>query len=134
MKKVLQMAKPVSIVMTVLMLLMSLPCQAVFAGMVETEMLMEAEQGEAARSYVRQILDRKEIKDAFVAQGIDPEEANSRIDSLTDAEVIRLAQQIDQLPAGGSALGIIVGASLIVFLVLLFTDIMGYTNIFPFVS
>lgn len=134
MKKVLQMAKPVSIVMTVLMLLMSLPCQAVFAGMVETETLMGAERGEAARSYVKRILDRKEIKDTFVAQGVDPEEAAARIDSLTDAEAIRLAQQIEQLPAGGSALGIIVGASLIVFLVLLFTDIMGYTNIFPFVS
>jgi hypothetical protein len=35
---------------------------------------------------------------------------------------------MDALPAGGDALGV----ALIVFLVLLFTDIMGYTKIFPF--
>ena len=37
-----------------------------------------------------------------------------------------------QMPAGGSALGTIAVVSLIAFLVLLFTDIMGYTDIFPF--
>jgi hypothetical protein len=41
---------------------------------------------------------------------------------------------MDKLPAGGDGLGILVGAALIVFLVLLFTDIAGYTDVFPFVK
>jgi hypothetical protein len=69
-----------------------------------------------------------------MGQGIDPIEAKARLDSLSDAEVIRLAEQIENLPAGGDALGILVGAALIVFIVLLITDILGYTNVFPFVS
>jgi hypothetical protein len=45
-------------------------------------------------------------------------EAQARINSLTDAEVVRLADQIEQLPAGGNILGFIIGVLLIVVLVL----------------
>ena len=68
------------------------------------------------------------------AQGIEFQEAKRRIDSLTEAEVIRFTKEIKQLPAGSSALGTIVDAALIVFIVLLFTDIMGFTDVFPFVK
>ncbi|UCD91514.1 MAG: PA2779 family protein [Desulfobacterales bacterium] len=61
-------------------------------------------------------------------------EANQRIDSLTDAEAIRLAKTIEHLPAGGSTASVVVISALIVFLVLLATDIMGYTDVFPFVK
>jgi hypothetical protein len=45
-----------------------------------------------------------------------------------------VAEQLERLPAGGSAVGVIIGAALIVFLVLLATDILGYTDVFPFVK
>jgi len=70
----------------------------------------------------------------LTAQGIDPDEAIARIESLSDHEIIAIADRIKQLPAGGDALGAIIGAALIVFLVLLVTDILGYTDIFPFVK
>ncbi|RPI70810.1 MAG: hypothetical protein EHM47_11465 [Ignavibacteriales bacterium] len=76
----------------------------------------------------------KEVKDTLIAQGINPLEATARVDSLSDAEVIRLSEKIDQLPAGGDALVVLIGASLIVFIVLLITDILGFTNVFPFIS
>jgi hypothetical protein len=66
--------------------------------------------------------------------GIDVHEAMARIDALSDAEIIALADRMEQLPAGGSAFGTIVGAAVIVFIVLLITDIMGFTDIFPFVK
>jgi hypothetical protein len=53
---------------------------------------------------------------------------------LSDSEAIAIADQIEQLPAGGSAIGVIIGAALIIFLVLLVTDILGYTDVFPFVN
>jgi UPF0716 family protein affecting phage T7 exclusion len=47
---------------------------------------------------------------------------------MTDDEAAQLAAQLDSLPTGGS----IVGAIVLVFLVLLITDILGFTKIFPF--
>jgi hypothetical protein len=61
-------------------------------------------------------------------------EAKTRVDSLSDIEAITVANQIEQLPAGSGAIGAVIVASVIVFLVLLITDILGYTDIFPFVK
>lgn len=116
------------------MLLLSLPQKAAFAGMIGTETVLDATRGQEARDYLNRILAREDVQASLVAQGIDPLEAKARVDSLSDAEVVSLADQIEELPAGGSALGIIVGTLLIVFIVLLITDILGYTDVFPFVK
>jgi len=102
--------------------------------MIGTETVLDATRSQEARDYLNRILEREDVRASLVAQGIDPLEAKARVDSLSDAEVVSLADQIEELPAGGSALGIIVGTLLIVFLVLLITDILGYTDIFPFVK
>jgi hypothetical protein len=60
---------------------------------------------------------------------VSPAEVNARVAALSDAEAAELAARIDELPAGGVS---ILGAALIVFLVLLLTDILGYTKVFPF--
>jgi hypothetical protein len=39
-----------------------------------------------------------------------------------------------EMPAGGGAFGIIIGAALFVFIVLLITDMAGATDVFPFVK
>lgn len=116
------------------MLLLSLPQKAAFAGMIGTETVLDATRGQEARDYLNRILAREDVQASLVAQGIDPLEAKARVDSLSDAEVVSLADQIEELPAGGSTLGIIVGTLLIVFIVLLITDILGYTDVFPFVK
>jgi hypothetical protein len=116
------------------MILLSLPHKSAFAGMIGTETVLDATRGQEARDYLNRILAREDVRASLVAQGIDPLEAKARVDSLSDAEVVSLTDQIEQLPAGGSALGIILGTALIVFLVLLITDILGYTDIFPFVK
>jgi hypothetical protein len=61
--------------------------------------------------------------------GVDPAHAQNRVAALTDQEAAQLAARLDELPAGGSD---ILMVALIVFLVLLFTDIMGYTKVFSF--
>jgi len=116
------------------MLLLSLPHKSAFAAMIGTETVLDATRSQEARDYLNRILAREDVRASLVAQGIDPLEAKARVESLSDAEVVNLADQIEELPAGGSALGIIVGALLIVFIVLLITDILGYTDIFPFVK
>ena len=134
MRMIRQAAKPVSILLTVCMLMVTVPYKSSFAGMIGTETSLDMTRGQEARNYLMGIVAREDVQTALIAQGINPLEAKARIDSLSDAEAIDLADQIEQQPAGGSALGVIVGALLIVFLVLLITDILGYTDIFPFVK
>ncbi len=134
MRMIRQAAKPVSILLTICMLMVIVPYRSSFAGMIGTETALDMTRGQEARNYIKGIVAREDVQTALIAQRINPLEAKARIDSLSDAEAIDLADQIEQQPAGGSALGVIVGALLIVFLVLLITDILGYTDIFPFVK
>jgi hypothetical protein len=67
---------------------------------------------------LKQFMVRQDVRSAIVSQGLDPLEADARVNSLSDAEIIQLADQIDQLPAGGEALGLLVTVLVIVILVL----------------
>jgi hypothetical protein len=104
--------------MTVLMLLISIPYQSALAALVETETMLNWSQAQDARDYVKNFLAREDAKAAMIAQGVDPLEAMARIDSLTDSEFIQIADQIEQLPAGGDALAVIIAVLIIVILVL----------------
>lgn len=123
-----------SIFMATLMFLIAVPYQSIFAAMITTDVTIDSTRAQKSRDDIKNFVARANVKNYLIAQGIDPAEVKSRIDSLTDSEAIALADQIEQLPAGGSAIGVIIGAAVIVFLVLLITDILGYTDIFPFVK
>jgi hypothetical protein len=74
-------------------------------------------------------VERADIQARLQAHGVNPADVKARVAALTDAEAAELAANIDSLPAGGVSL---LGAILLVFLVLLLTDILGYTKVFPF--
>ena len=133
MKRIYRIARPVSLVLAVYVFMISGPHSAALAALVGTESLMEAAQVQNARDRIRDLMARENVQAALVGQGIDPAEARARAEALSDSEALRLAEAIESLPAGGmSAVGIIVGSILIVFLILLITDILGYTSVFPF--
>ena len=134
MKLVRQTLKPVSIMVALFMLVISGPFQSVFAAMIETETVMEASRSQEARTRIKQLIEREDVRQALINQGIDPREAGARIDSLSDAEAIRVGDKLDQLPAGSGAFEVFLIVALIAFITLLITDIMGYTDIFPFVK
>jgi hypothetical protein len=134
MRTIRQMTKPVSLLLTILMLLITAPYESALAVMIGTETVLDVAKAQEARDYLNGVLARVDVKNELTAQGIDPEEAKARLDSLSDAEVAQLAGKIRQLPAGGGDLGIVVGAALVVFIVLLITDIAGFTDVFPFVK
>jgi hypothetical protein len=127
-------AKAISIFLAFSLLLISVPHRPALAAIIPTETLIDMARAQEARDHVNSILAREDVKAAFTAQGINPLEAKERVDALSNAEIINLADQIDQLPAGGSTLETVLIVALIVFLVLLFTDLMGWTDIFPFVK
>jgi len=124
----------ISLFMATIMLLIATPYQPLLAAMVPTEATINKITAQDARDHLKTLISRNDIKNALISQGINPAEAKVRVDSLSDSEVIELAGKIEQLPAGGGVFGALIGAALIVFLVLLLTDILGYTDVFPFVK
>jgi hypothetical protein len=123
-----------AIFMVALMLVIAGPYQAAVAALIPTEDAVGSANAAKARDTIKSFLSRQDAQEHLVARGISPEEAKARVDSLTDAEALMLSQHVDNMPAGGSAVGIIVGAILLVFLILLITDLVGLTDVFPFVK
>jgi hypothetical protein len=117
-------AQPAAILMIILTMMLSVPYQAAFAALVETETMLDMSRGQEARETLKHFMAREDVRSAIVAQGIDPQEADARLSSLTDGEVIQLADQIDQLPAGGDALGLLIAVLVIVILVLVIIRLM----------
>ena len=111
--------------------IISAPAQA---KMINTDEIFKQSQYDLSRKSINSFLDRSEVQNYLVAWGVSPEEAKARIDSLTDEEIENIASRIDHLPAGGDGLGTIVGAALLIFIILLITDILGFTDVFPFVK
>jgi hypothetical protein len=95
------------------------------AGLVATEAVIKTGHHERIAS----LLDRADVQAQLQAHGVTPADLKARVAALTDEEAAELAARIDSLPAGGVD---ILGAILVVFLVLLITDILGFTKVFPF--
>ncbi len=133
MKRFNLLARTMVRLMAAVMVLISMPIGYAQAGMVTTDQVLDAAAVTEARENVAAFLARDDVRQQMEALGVDPDEAVSRAATMTDAEVMQIAGQMDQLPAGQDALGAILGLALIIFLILLITDILGLTNIFPFV-
>ena len=128
MRRIKRVEKSVSILMALLMVMISAPVSSVFAAMVGTETLLVNQDTSDARDQVRSFLDRQDVQSELMARGIDPAEAKARVDSLSDAEVMQIAEKIDGLPAGGDFWGTFLFVVIIVFVTLLVLEIMGYTD------
>ena len=134
MRRLRKRIRPVSVVVVISMLLLAIPYQPCAAALIGTETILDTARGQEARENINEILAREDVQVVLKARGIRPEEAKARVDALTAEEVIALEKRLEQLPAGGDALGTVIFAFLFVFVVLLVTDILGYTDVFPFVN
>jgi hypothetical protein len=134
MKMVRKTLKPMSICLAVIMFMMFAPVHAVLAAMIETETVMDSARGQEARDLIHKVLAREDVQAALSEHGIDPVEAKARIDSLSDDEVIRIADQIDQLPEGAGAAGFLIVVLLVMLVVLIILDVTGVADIFTFIK
>lgn len=99
------------------------------AAMVGTAQVIAAERGAVDRARLASMLEREDLQRQLAAMGVDVQQAKDRVAGLTDAEVARINQQIEKLPAGAGALGIV----LTIIVIFIITDLVGWTDIFPFV-
>jgi hypothetical protein len=84
---------------------------------------------DADRAAVYSVLERADLRAQLLAHGVSLDDVKARVAAMTDEEVAQLAGQIESLPAGGAD---VLGVLLTVFIVLLITDILGFTKVFPF--
>jgi hypothetical protein len=104
-------------------MMISMPCRAVSAALIDTESVTASVAGREAGDRAHQFFKRADVQEVLISQGLDPVEAQNRIDALSDEEVIRVADQIDALPAGGSSL-LLVGAAILVVTIIFYAVIL----------
>jgi hypothetical protein len=126
--------KPVSLFLVFSFLLLDLSVQTANAQMVDTNTVIAVQQEAADRERVAAFLGREDVQKVMIQQGVDPVEAQQRVASLSPTELTKMANSMDQLPAGSGGVGAVVGAAVFVFVVLLITDLLGLTHVFPFVN
>ncbi|WP_299231266.1 PA2779 family protein [uncultured Halomonas sp.] len=128
MKKLYRYLSPLLILALMLGSLPVVAAPAPAGGMITTQEALAAERSQSDRERIHAVLARDDVREQLVAQGVDPAEVEDRVAALSDAEAAQMAERLDQMPAGAS----VVGALFAVFVILLVTDILGLTNVYPF--
>jgi len=119
--------RPTAALLSILLALMPmLPAQAAMIG---NEQIVNQGLSVQTRDSLRQLFEQDTARQQLQAWGVSPDQINTRINSLTDAELTRINQQVGDLNAGGNVLGIL----LVIFIVFVITDVIGATDIFPFI-
>lgn len=106
------------------------PVFSAHAAMVGTPSLLDAAQSQQTRASLQQLLDRQEAQQQLLALGVNPDQVRDRVASLSDSELARINQGIGQLETGGDS---VLGILLVIFIVFVITDVIGATDIFPFI-
>ena len=94
------------------------------AGMVGTQQLMQDNLQQDL------LAARRSISQQLIELGVAQEQAMDRVAQLSDQQVSEITQKLAELPAGADAGGIL----LTLFIVFVITDVIGATDIFPFIK
>ena len=130
-----QSMRTVALAMAAVMLATSLPMNFARAALVTTDEVVAAQAADEDRARVMQFMARDDVRRQIEALGIDPQEAAQRTASLSDGEIQQIAGRLNELPAGGdSFLAIVIGVALLIFLILVITDLLGVTDVLPFID
>ncbi|UQB41961.1 PA2779 family protein [Thiomicrospira microaerophila] len=103
-----------------------LPAQA---AMVSTGQVVGAQQSSLERETVTTMLERADVQAQLMAMGVSAQDVQLRVAAMTDAEVMQLNEKMADLPAGGGIVGLVA----LVFVIFVITDVIGATDIFPFI-
>ncbi len=125
--------RTVANILVVSLCALGLPIPAVQAELVATDRVETTRQdGFSGRELLGLLLDRADVRAALERQGVSADDANARVDALSDDEVERLAARFDSLPAAGNGFESALWLGFLVFVILLVTDILGFTKVFSF--
>ena len=112
---------------------LGLPIPAVHAELVATDRVEATRQGgSSGREFLGSLFDRADVRSALERQGVSADEAKARVNAMSDDEVEQLAARFDSFPAAGNGFESTLWVGLLVFVILLVTDILGFTKVFSF--
>lgn len=87
------------------------------AGMIATNEAVEIMSRAESNEKVASFMVRKDVQEQLIKFGVSPEEANKRLAGLSDAEMRKLAGEIDKATIGGDVGGILVLVLLVVLII-----------------
>lgn len=108
---------------------LSLFSSTMFAGVISTKDVLHESSSSVT---INGFLAKQEVQAKLAELGVSSENIQARIASLTDEEIAQINEKIDSMPAGGNGVGAVLGVLVFIFIVLLITDILGFTKVFSF--
>jgi len=99
------------------------------SAIIANNQLIQQTQQASDRAALLQTLQRSDVQQQLHTMGVTTADIEDRVSQMTGEEVAQLNQQINDLPAGGDVLGIVV----LIFIIFVITDVIGATDIFPFI-
>jgi hypothetical protein len=127
------LSRAIACALVVTLCALGLPVPAARAELVATNRVEATRQdGSSGREFLRSLFDRADVRATLERQGVTADEAKARVDAMSDDEVEQLAARFDSLPAAGSVFESVLWVGFLAFVVLLVTDILGFTKVFSF--
>lgn len=99
------------------------------AAMIGTQEVLQMQQQQIDRQQLLSMLDEQGVQEKLVSLGVEREQVEQRIQSLTNAELAEFNRQLSEAPAGG-----IVGVIVLFLVIFIITDMLCATNVFTFVK
>jgi hypothetical protein len=98
------------------------------AGVFSSDQVIANQQHQYNKQQVLSFVDNAEVQNKLIELGVSPDEAKQRIANMTEQELETLNNEINDMPAGG-----IVGTIVTVLVVIAILDLMGITDVYPFI-
>ncbi|MCU4677272.1 PA2779 family protein [Catenovulum sp. 2E275] len=99
------------------------------AGLVDSNQVIQQQEYQFNKAQVLSFVDSEQVQAKLIELGIQPEDAKNRIANMTSEELASLNQQINEAPAASG----IVGTIITVMVVVAVLDVMGITDVYPFI-
>ncbi|MBB5187825.1 MULTISPECIES: PA2779 family protein [Zhongshania] len=119
-----------AVVMSGFMIWTGLLASTASASVISTDKMVAEYSVKSERAEMKAALASEDVRSRLVELGVSPADVEARIDSLSPTELAMLQERMDELPAGSGAVGLLALLVLIFFI----TDVLGITDIFPFVN
>lgn len=97
------------------------------AGIIGTDEYLAFQDRDIRIKRIKDALMQDRVREQLTSLGVDPDHAQQRVAALSDADLMALDGRLQELPAGGGVLELV----LAVFLVILILDLAGVTDLFP---
>ncbi len=113
----------------VMVILLALLFTTTHAGVISSDSVMQLQQTQFEKQQIITMLDTQAVQDKLVALGVNRNDALQRIENMTASEINALNTQLHEAPAGG-----ILGTIVTVLVVVAVLDLMGITDVYPFIN